>query len=250
MAEVRLQILRGDDESADLEEFSVPLEEGMVVLDAIFWIQANLDPSLAVRWNCKAGKCGSCGMEINGHPKLSCMTSLEDLDLSQPIVVTPMKTFPIIRDLVVDVSWNFETKKRIAPFRPRIQTPEEISAGGWKMQQYDVERIQEFRKCIECFLCQDVCHILRNHSMHDEFVGPRFLMYAASLEAHPLDEGDRLGEVREDYGIGLCNITKCCVDVCPEHINLTDNAIIPLKERVADDHWDPLGFIWRMVNRG
>jgi len=250
MAEVRLQIFRGDEENADFEEFSVPLEEGMVVLDAIHWVQANVDPGLAVRWNCKAGKCGSCGLEIDGEPKLSCMTSFADLDLSKPIVVTPMKTFPLIRDLVVDVAWNFENKKCIAPFRPRVQTPEELGAGGWQMQQYDVERVQEFRKCIECFLCQDVCHVLRNHGMHDEFIGPRFLMYAASLEAHPLDEGDRIGAVREDYGLGLCNITKCCVDVCPEHINLTDNAIIPLKERAADDHWDPLGFIWRMVNRG
>ncbi|MEK6687176.1 MAG: 4Fe-4S dicluster domain-containing protein, partial [Gemmatimonadota bacterium] len=112
--------------------------------------------------------------------------------------------------------------------------------GTWRMAQEDVDRVQEFRKCIECFLCQDVCHVLRDHHLHEEFIGPRYLVYTAALEMHPLDTLDRRGELRKSQGIGYCNITKCCTTVCPEHINITDNAIIPMKERVMDDAFDPV----------
>ena len=114
------------------------------------------------------------------------------------------------------------------------------------MQQEDVDRVQEFRKCIECFLCQDVCHVLRDHHKHDEFIGPRFLVYNAALEMHPLDTEDRLADHKQSQGIGFCNITKCCTKVCPEHITITDNAIIPLKERVVDRFFDPLGRLFRV----
>jgi len=137
---------------------------------------------------------------------------------------------------------SFRVKKKIKPFKPR---PPDAPDGTWRMQQEDIDRVQEFRKCIECFLCQDVCHVLRDHQMHDRFIGPRFLIYAAALEMHPLDTEDRVGELREAHGIGYCNITKCCTKVCPEEIEITDNGIIPLKERVVDEYYDPLGWIWR-----
>jgi succinate dehydrogenase / fumarate reductase iron-sulfur subunit len=108
------------------------------------------------------------------------------------------------------------------------------------MAQADIDRVQEFRKCIECYLCQDVCHVLREHRKHDEFIGPRFLVHVAALEMHPLDTLNRLEELRRAHGIGFCNITKCCTRVCPEDITITDNAIIPLKERVVDESYDPL----------
>jgi succinate dehydrogenase / fumarate reductase iron-sulfur subunit len=215
----------------------------MVVLDAIHAIQATQANDLAVRWNCKAGKCGSCSAEINGMPKLMCMTRLNTLPLDQPITVQPMKTFPLIKDLVTDVSWNFEVKKKIKKFKPRKP---DAPDGAWRMDQSDVDRVQEFRKCIECFLCQDVCHVLRDHHMHSQFIGPRFLVYVAALEMHPLDVEDRLEDLRKTEGIGLCNITKCCTKVCPESITITDNAIIPLKERVVDRFFDPLGRLFRV----
>jgi len=115
------------------------------------------------------------------------------------------------------------------------------------MYQYEVERPQEFRKCIECFLCQDVCHVLRAHGKHAEFMGPAFLVRAAVYEMHPLDEADRRSYLREAGGIGYCNITKCCTEVCPESITITDNAIIPLKERVVDANYDPLAALWRKL---
>jgi succinate dehydrogenase / fumarate reductase iron-sulfur subunit len=227
-----------------LVEYQTEATEGMVVLDVVHKIQATQANDLACRWNCKAGKCGSCSAEINGKPRLMCMTRLDEIDTTQPVTIQPMRAFPNIRDLVTDVSWNFRVKKKIKPFKPRAPHAPD---GTWRMQQEDIDRVQEFRKCIECFLCQDVCHVLRDHNKHDEFIGPRFLTYTAALEMHPLDTEDRIPEIKQAYGIGYCNITKCCTKVCPEHITITDNAIIPLKERVVDEFYDPLGWLWKLI---
>ena len=232
------RIWRGDAQRGGVEDYVTDVSEGMVVLDAVHQIQAESANDLAVRWNCKAGKCGSCSAEVNGMPKLMCMTRLSELPLEKPVTVEPMRSFPPVRDLVTDVSWNFRVKQQIKPFRPREP---DAPDGTWRMAQADVDRVQEFRKCIECFLCQDVCHVLREHQKHEQFIGPRFLVYAAALEMHPLDVEDRTEELKKGHGIGFCNITKCCTKVCPENITITDNAIIPLKERVVDNHYDPLG---------
>jgi succinate dehydrogenase iron-sulfur subunit len=237
MAVVKMRIYRGDSNGGAEKEYEVPLDEGMVVLDAIHFIQANYDGDLAVRWNCKAAKCGSCSAEINGMPKLTCKTRLDSLPLDKPVTVYPIKSFPIMKDLVTDVSWNYKVRKTIPPFTPAKDTE-------WIMYQEDVERSQEFRKCIECFLCQNVCHILRNHDKKNEFIGPRMLIKIAELEMHPLNVEDRKSFLRSQAGIGYCNITKCCTEVCPEHIHITDNAIIPLKERVADTYFDPLQWLF------
>ena len=239
-----LRVFRGTPEDGgELVEYSVPVQEGMVVLDALHWIQANRAPDLAVRWNCKAAKCGSCSAEVNGRPTLTCKTRLSDLPEDIPVQVEPMRTFPLVRDLVTDVSWNYEVNRRITPFTPPEDAPEE----AWRWQQEDIERVQEFRKCIECFLCQDICHVLRNHETRNPFMGPRFLVRAAGLELHPMDRADRTPYLRDGGGIGYCNITKCCTEVCPEHIKITDNAIIPLKERVADTYYDPVQVAWRKL---
>jgi succinate dehydrogenase / fumarate reductase iron-sulfur subunit len=241
-----LRVFRGSSaDDGEFVEYTVPAEEGMVVLDALHWIQAHRAPDLAVRWNCKAAKCGSCGAEVNGMPRLTCKTRLADLPAGETIQVEPMRTFPLIKDLVTDVSWNYEVNRQIVPFSPPAGAAEE----DWRWQQEDIDRVQEFRKCIECFLCQDVCHVLRNHETKNPFMGPRFLVRAAGLELHPMDRIDRTGYLKDGGGIGYCNITKCCTEVCPEHIKITDNAIIPLKERVADRHYDPIQAIWRRFVR-
>ncbi len=237
MATATFRIWRGDAEGGEFREYSTSVSDGMVVLDAVHQIQAADANDLAVRWNCKAGKCGSCSAEINGMPKLMCMTRMNTLPSDKPITLQPMHAFPLVRDLVTDVSWNYEVKKKIKPFKPRAP---DAPDGTWRMDQIDVERGQEFRKCIECYLCQDVCHVLREHHLHDRFIGPRFFVHAAQLEMHPLDVEDRRADLREADGIGYCNITKCCTKVCPEGITITDNAIIPLKERVVDDAYDPV----------
>jgi succinate dehydrogenase / fumarate reductase, iron-sulfur subunit len=246
MQKATFRVWRGNAEKGEFHDYAAEVGEGMVVLDAIHQIQATQAPDLACRWNCKAGKCGSCSAEINGMPKLMCMTRLDTLDTENPIIVEPMQAFPSIKDLVTDVSWNFEVKKKIAPFAPR--KPDNAD-GTWTMHQEDADRVQEFRKCIECFLCQDVCHVLRDHHKHEEFIGPRLLVYTAAMEMNPLDTADRIPELKRDYGIGYCNITKCCTKVCPEHITITDNAIIPLKERVVDEFYDPVLKLIQLVFR-
>ena len=243
MAAATFRIWRGDRDQGQFRDYQTDATVGMVVLDAVHQIQADQANDLAVRWNCKAGKCGSCSAEINGKPRLMCMTRLDTLDLSTPVTVEPMRAFPLIRDLVTDVSWNFRVKKGIKPLKPR---PPDAADGTWRISQREVDRVQEFRKCIECFLCQDVCHILRDHHMHDDFVGPRFLLYNAALEMNPIDTEDRLEDLKTANGIGYCNITRCCTTVCPEHITITENAIIPLKERVVDRFYDPLTRLLRV----
>src|SRR5215471_10710125 len=203
---VSFKIWRGDAKRGEFHEYATDVTEGMVVLDAVHQIQATQAPDLACRWNCKAGKCGSCSAEVNGTPKLMCMTRLSELPLEKPVTVEPMRSFPLVKDLVTDVSWNFRVKEKIKPFKPREP---DAPDGTWRMDQADVDRVQEFRKCIECFLCQDVCHVLREHHLYDQFIGPRFLVQVAALEMHPLDIEDRTEELRQSDGIGYCNITKC-----------------------------------------
>jgi succinate dehydrogenase / fumarate reductase, iron-sulfur subunit len=236
-----LKLWRGDRDGGALVEYEVEAQTGMVVLDAVLQIQRQQAPDLAVRWNCKAAKCGSCSAEINGRPSLMCKTRLDHLPEEEPITVEPLRAFPVIRDLVTDVSWNYEVNKRIPPFTPKRDA-------DWSIGQDDVDRMAEFRMCIECFLCQDVCHILRDHRLEARYFGPRFLVRIASLEMHPLDSLDRSNLVTEEGGVGLCNITKCCSEVCPEGIHITDNAIIPLKERVVDHRYDPLAKLIRRVS--
>jgi succinate dehydrogenase / fumarate reductase iron-sulfur subunit len=245
MTKATFRIWRGDAQGGAFKDYEAEVADGMVVLDVVHRIQAEQANDLAVRWNCKAGKCGSCSAEINGKPRLMCMTRMDELSLDQPVTLQPMHAFPMIKDLVTDVSWNYRVKKKIKPFKPR--KPDHPD-GTWRMSQADVDRVQEFRKCIECFLCQDVCHVLREHDKHAEFIGPRFFVYSAALEMHPLDTEDRLEDLKKSQGIGYCNITKCCTKVCPESITITDNAIIPLKERVVDRFYDPLKRLFRVFS--
>ncbi|BCK59307.1 succinate dehydrogenase/fumarate reductase iron-sulfur subunit [Nocardia wallacei] len=237
--DARFRVWRGDTEGGELQDFTVEVNEGEVVLDIVHRLQATQAPDLAVRWNCKAGKCGSCSAEVNGRPRLLCMTRMSTFTTDEVITVTPLRTFPVIRDLVTDVSLNYRKAREIPSFTP----PDDLKPGEYRMQQRDVERSQEFRKCIECFLCQNTCHVVRDHEDNKEaFAGPRYLMRIAELEMHPLDVADRRDMAQEEFGLGYCNITKCCTEVCPEHIKITDNALIPMKERVVDRKYDPI--VW------
>ena len=244
MATASFRVWRGDAAGGAFADYNTEITEGMVVLDAIHRIQAEHANDLGVRWNCKAGKCGSCSAEVNGMPRLMCMTRMNTLPLDQPITVEPMRAFPLIKDLVTDVSWNFRAKMKIKKFKPR---PPDSPDGTWRMDQLDVDRVQEFRKCIECFLCQDVCHVIRNHQLQESFIGPRLFVHTVALEMHPLDTENRVADLKQSQGIGYCNITKCCTKVCPESITITDNAIIPLKERVVDEFYDPLRMLARLL---
>src|SRR6478752_3025814 len=224
-----LRVWRGDAGAGELADYQVEVNEGEVVLDVLHRLQATQASDLAIRWNCKAGKCGSCSMEINGRPRLACMTRMSVFTQEETLTITPMRTFPVIRDLVTDPS---------------------VKPGEFRMQQVDVNRSQEFRKCIECFLCQNTCHVIRDHEENERaFAGPRFLMRVAELEMHPADTADRRSIAQDDFGLGYCNITKCCTEVCPEHIKITDNALIPLKERVVARKYDPLVWLGDKIGR-
>jgi succinate dehydrogenase / fumarate reductase iron-sulfur subunit len=240
-----LRVWRGDKTGGGLADYGVAVHEGEVVLDVLHRLQATQAGDLAIRWNCKAGKCGSCSAEINGRPKLLCMTRLSVLPAG-PITITPLRTFPVIRDLVTDVSVNYGWALGVPSFAP----PDGLKPGEYRMAQADVDRSQEFRKCIECWLCQDVCHVIRDHEDNKAaYAGPRYFIRHAELDMHPLDTGDCRQTLREVDGLGLCNITKCCTEVCPAGIKITDNAIIPMKERSADQRYDPLGGVLRSWRR-
>lgn len=245
------KVWRGDTDGGDLQDYEVEVNDGEVVLDIIHRLQATQAADLAVRWNCKAGKCGSCSAEVNGRPRLMCMTRMSVFEPDETVTVTPLRAFPVVRDLVTDVSFNYDKARQVPAFVP----PKGVPAGEYRMQQVDVERSQEFRKCIECFLCQDTCHVVRDHEENKTaFAGPRFLMRIAELDMHPLDAAADQGLVRaasaqEDHGLGYCNITKCCTEVCPEHIQITDNALIPLKERAIDRRYDPLVWLGSKIRR-
>ncbi|MFE9425374.1 succinate dehydrogenase/fumarate reductase iron-sulfur subunit [Kitasatospora sp. NPDC006697] len=247
MSTREFRIWRGEAGEGGFASYRVEVNEGEVVLDLVHRLQATQAPDLAVRWNCKAGKCGSCSAEVNGRPRLLCMTRMSALPPDGPVVLTPLRAFPSIRDLVTDVGFNYAKAREVPSFVP----PPGLAPGEYRMAQQDVERSQEFRKCIECFLCQDTCHALRDHDENKPaFAGPRFLMRLAELDMHPLDAApDRKRAAQEEHGLGYCNITKCCTEVCPEHIRITDNALIPLKERVADRKYDPLVWLGSRIGR-
>ena len=243
MSKRNFKIYRGDDERGELVNYKCKVTEGMVVLDVIHKIQSNQANDLACRWNCKAGKCGSCSVEINGKPKLACMTRMNEFEEEQTVVITPLKAFPVIKDIVSDVSWNYKQNEKIIPFSPSEKDKEK----DFVMMQKDVDRVQHFRKCIECYLCQNVCHVIRDNDTKENFVGPRFMARLASLEMHPYDRADRIPDIKNDHGSGMCNITKCCTEVCPEEIQITDDAIIPLKERIVDRFYDPITILSRKI---
>jgi succinate dehydrogenase / fumarate reductase iron-sulfur subunit len=246
MTQGHFRVWRGNSEGGDLVDYDVEVNEGEVVLDVIHRLQATQAGDLAVRWNCKAGKCGSCSAEINGRPRLMCMTRMSVFAPGETVTVTPMRTFPVMKDLVTDVSFNYAKAQQVPAFAP----PPGLAPGEYRMAQEDVARSQEFRKCIECFLCQDVCHVIRDHEENKQaFAGPRFLMRIAELDMHPLDSLDRKRSAQDDHGLGYCNITKCCTEVCPEGIKITDNGLIPLKERVVDRKFDPLGVLKQKLTR-
>jgi succinate dehydrogenase / fumarate reductase iron-sulfur subunit len=218
----------------------------MVVLDAVHDIQAHQANDLACRWNCKAGKCGSCSAEVNGMPKLMCMTRLSDLPLDRPITIEPMKAFPRVKDLITDVSWNFAVKKRIKKFKPRPPDAQ-TGPGGWLRRTSIGAGIPEMYRVLPLpGRMPRAARSSQARSIHRPAFSrlrPRRLRCTRSTP--------RIGstELREAQGIGFCNITKCCTKVCPEDIQITDNAIIPLKERVVDDYYDPLGWLWKKIRQ-
>ena len=199
--DAHFRVWRGDDDGGELVDYTVEVNEGEVILDIIHRLQATQAGDLAVRWNCKAGKCGSCSAEVNGKPRLMCMNRMSTYAEDETVTVTPLRGFPVTKDLVTNVTYNYEKARQIPAFAP----PAGVAPGEYRMQQIDVERSQEFRKCIECFLCQNTCHVSRDHEENKEaFAGPRFFIRAAELDMHPLDaRDDRANFARDSQGLDV-----------------------------------------------
>ena len=191
-----MKVFRGGPGGGDFRDYRVEADEGMVVLDVIHRIQATQAPDLACRWNCKAGKCGSCSAEIDGKPRLMCMTRMDIFEAGATVTVTPIRTFPIIRDLVTDVSYNYVKAKQVPPLRLKPPDPD----GKYRMMQEDVDRAQEFHKCIECFLCQDVCHVIRDHEELKTVVRRPALLHQGRRPRHAPARHGRSHGVRPQPG--------------------------------------------------
>jgi len=198
-------------------EFNVSYEKWTTVLDAILHVKEYLDHSIAVRYSCRQATCGSCGMVINGKPRLACFTKITELN-SDVVTVEPMQNFPIIRDLAVKFDRLFENHKKIKPFL--VREDEEITKQTKELKQSpeEVEQYIQFANCIKCGLCNSACPTMATDS---SFVGPQALAQAYRYVADNRDKGkdDRLKIIDESHGIWRCHFAGSCSQVCPKGVD-------------------------------
>ena len=199
------------------EEFKVPVKKWTTVLEAILYVKQNLDHSVAIRYSCRQASCGSCGMRINGYPRLACYTKISELD-SNVITVEPMYNFPVLRDLAVDMTQMFATHKKMKPYI--INEESELGPGKKEFLQTpkDVENYLQFSYCIKCGLCNSGCPTMATDK---SFIGPQGLAQAYRYVADNRDNGknDRLKIVDESHGIWRCHFAGTCSHVCPKGVD-------------------------------
>lgn len=197
------------------ESYEVPLHKEWVVLDALKYIKDHLDGSLTFRWSCRMGVCGSCGMMVNGAPKLACATFLSDY-VPGPVRVEPMRHFPILRDLVVDIS-DFLVK--LARSKPWImRTVEKPLSEEYLQTPTQLENYKQFSMCINCQLCYAACPI---YGLDPPFSGPAALALAQRYNMDSRDEGasERLNILSNHEGIWGCMFVGECTQVCPKGVD-------------------------------
>ncbi len=219
---ITLRIARSNPEQDDASgfmEFTVPYEKWTTVLEAILEVKNHLDHSVAVRYSCRQATCGSCGMMINGKPKLACFTKISELD-SDVVTVEPMSNFPIIRDLAVKFERLFETHQKIKPYIIRDDTELESDAKEFLQSPAEVEQYIQFANCIKCGLCNAACPTMATDS---SFVGPQALAQAYRYVADSRDKGkdSRLKIIDESHGIWRCHFAGSCSQVCPKGVDPT-----------------------------
>ena len=225
----------------------MPAVEGEVVLDVIHRIQAGPAPDLACRWNCKAGKCGSCSAEINGLPRLMCMTRMDALPEGEPVdggahADLPHHPRPRHRRVVQLRPWP----RQVPAFKPR--DPE--ADGTYRMSRSTSSGARSSASASSASCARtSATSSATTRRTRPPTPGRACSSASRSSRSHPLDTNDRRELLRQRMGLGMCNITKCCTEVCPEHIKITDNAIIPLKERVVDASYDPVAWLGRKILR-
>lgn len=204
------------DGASTFAEFTVPYEKWTTVLDAILEVKKHLDHSVAVRYSCRQATCGSCGMMINGRPRLACFTKISELD-SETITVEPMNNFPVIRDLAVKFDRLFDAHRSIKPYLVREDS--ETDTGKEFLQSPgEVEQYIQFANCIKCGLCNAACPTMATDST---FVGPQALAQAYRYVADSRDKGkdSRLRVIDDSHGIWRCHFAGSCSQVCPKGVD-------------------------------
>ncbi len=205
------------DDSSKFMEFNVPYEKWTAVLEAILEVKKHFDHSVAVRYSCRQATCGSCGMIINGKPRLACFTKISELN-SNVITVEPMNNFPIIRDLAVKFERLFDTHHKIKPYLIRDDSELESDAREFLQSPKEVEQYIQFANCIKCGLCNSACPTMATDS---SFVGPQALAQAYRYVADSRDKGkdSRLTIIDESHGIWRCHFAGSCSQVCPKGVD-------------------------------
>lgn len=205
------------DESQKFVEYTVPYERWTTVLDAILDVKKHLDHSVAVRYSCRQATCGSCGMKINGRPRLACFTKISELN-TDVITVEPMSNYPIIRDLVVDFKRMFEKHKKIMPYVIREDSEDTQSTKQFLQSPEQVDEYIQFANCIKCGLCNSACPTMATDST---FLGPQALAQAYRYVADNRDKGKnkRLKVIDDSHGIWRCHFAGSCSQVCPKGVD-------------------------------
>ncbi|MBI2006427.1 MAG: succinate dehydrogenase/fumarate reductase iron-sulfur subunit [Nitrosopumilales archaeon] len=198
-------------------EFKVPYEKWTTVLDAILEVKKHLDHSVGVRYSCRQASCGSCGMVINGKPRLACFTKITELN-SSVITVEPMNNFPIIRDLAVGFDRMFATHKKLKPYIIRDDSEITTKTKEFLQTPEEVEKYIQFSNCIKCGLCNSACPTMATDS---SFIGPQALAQAYRYIADSRDKGknERLKIIDEPHGIWRCHFAGSCSVVCPKGVD-------------------------------
>jgi fumarate reductase iron-sulfur subunit len=205
------------DQEPHFEKFEVPFRKEWVVLDALNHIKDRVDGSLTYRWSCRMGICGSCGMMVNGEPKLTCATFLSAYRGQEKIRVEPLRYFPVIRDLVTELSDFLVKLRKVQPWLIR-QEEKPLSAGEYLQTPEQLDNYKQFAMCINCTLCYAACPVV---GLDQDFVGPAALALAQRYNKDNRDQGaeDRLLELAHPHGIWGCTFVGECTRVCPKHVD-------------------------------
>ena len=213
----KFRVWRGDAGSGELKDYEVEVNEGEVVLDVLHRLQATQASDLAIRWNCKAGKCGSCSMEINGRPRLGCMTRMSIFDPAETLTITPMRTFPVIRDLVVEIG---DFMRKLARVKPWLVRREEkpLSEGEHRQTPAEVDEYKPYSMCINCLLCYAACPV---YGLDPQFIGPAAIALAQryNLDSRDQGAGERLEALSTHEGVWGCTFVGECTKVCPKGVD-------------------------------
>jgi len=220
MAErITMQVARyrpEQEEAPTLQEYEVPCPKEWVVLDGLNYVKDRLDGTLSYRWSCRMGICGSCGMTVNGEPKLTCATFLADY-APGPVRVEPLRNFPVIRDLVVEIG---DFMRKLVRVKPWIVRDDErpLSEGEYLQTPQEADEYKQFSMCINCMLCYAACPI---YALDQEFIGPAAIALAQRYNLDTRDQGaaERHELLSQHEGIWGCTFVGECTEVCPKHVD-------------------------------